>query len=203
MFNINQLKTPLSHLNWSWKCIVIGTVSLPLFPNLGALSFVVALINIFSKEYKNLARHPLTWSWGIFSIWLIITSCFAYKPGEAFLGLANFLPFIALFIAFRWVIREVQQLFLLAWLLIFSSIPIVILGLSQLYLGWYSPDFLPPLIGWTLRINGVPEGRMSSVFIYANLLAIYFVITLILSLGLWINGYQNRPKIGKKNLIYS
>lgn len=88
-------------------------------------------------------------------------------------------------------------------MLIFSSIPIVILGLSQLYLGWYSPDFLPPLIGWTLRINGVPEGRMSSVFIYANLLAIYLLITLILSLGLWINCYQNRPKIGKKNLIYS
>jgi hypothetical protein len=202
MFNLNNLKHPISRLNWSWKCIIIGTLLFPLFPNLGAISFGLALINIWQQESAYLVPHPLTWSWGIFSIWLLITSCFAHRPAEAFLGLANLLPFMALFIAFRWVIRESQQLFLLAWLMIASSIPIVILGLGQLFLGWHSPEFLPPLIGWTLRINGVPEGRMSAVFIYANILAIYLLITLILSFGLWINSYQNYAKIGKKNGIY-
>lgn len=203
MFNTNWLKHPISRLNWAWQWIAIGTLILPLFPIFGGLSFFLALINIWKREFKGILHHPLTWSWGFFSIWLIITSCFAYKPGEAFLGLANFLPFIALFLAFRWIIRDSQQLFLLAWLTIFSSIPIVILGLNQLFLGWQSPQFLPPLIGWTLRANGVPEGRMSSVFIYANLLTLYLLITLILSIGLWINSYQNSEKIAKKKLLYS
>lgn len=194
MLNFPTIKHPISRLNWAWKCIVIGTLILPLFPSLGELSFGLALISIWKQEFKHIIKQPLTLGLGFFSLWLIITCFFAYKPGEAFLGLANFLPFIGLFLAFRFVIRETQQLLLLGWLIILPAIPIVLLGLSQLYLGWYSPKFLPPIIGWTLRINGVPEGRMSSVFIYANLLAIYLLIVLIISFGLWINNYQNLTK---------
>lgn len=196
MFNL--FKDSDTKFSWSWKWILIGSLTLSLFPPLGVGSFFLALINIWKQEYKSFFQHPLTWSWGIFSIWLIITSILANNPGEAFLGLANLLPFIALFIAFRTVIIKSEQLFLLAWLIISSSIPIVILGLGQLYLGWHSPPFLPPLIGWTLRINGVPEGRMSSVFIYANLLTLYLLISLIFTMGLMVNTYQNSHKLSNK-----
>lgn len=192
-----------SQSDWSWKLILIGTLILPLFPTFGIISYALALINICKEDYQTFLRHPLTWSWGVFGLWLIITSCFAYKPVEAFLGLGNLLPFIGMFITFRWVITKSKQLFLLAWLINFSSIPIVIMGLGQLFWGWVSPQFLPPLVGWTLRLNGVPEGRMSSVFIYANILALYLLTSLILSTGLWINTYRYSGKIAKKKPNYA
>ena len=202
MFNFNKFQLSNSRLNWAWKCILIGTIILPLLPSLGELSLGLALISIWRREYKNLINHPLSWCWGIFSIWLIITSCFAYKPEEAFLGLANFLPFFALFIAFRWIISQPQQLFILGWLTILPSIPIVIIGLGQLFLGWgwYLPEALSKITGWRLVSKGIPEGRMSSVFMYTNILAIYLLIVFIIGLGLWINTYQNRQKKQHKKL---
>jgi O-antigen ligase len=201
MFKFKNFKLSKYSLNLAWKWIVIGLIILPLIPSLGELSLGLALISIWLREYKHLIHHPLTWSLGLFSLWLIITSYFAYQPREAFLGLANVLPFFALFMAFRLVIRQVKQLFIIAWLIILLSIPIVIIGLGQLFLGWSIPELLSAIIGWRLVAQGIPEGRMSSVFIYANILAIYLLIVFILSLGLWFNSYQICQKKGNREII--
>ena len=120
-------------------------------------------------------------------MWLIVISGLAHKPVESWLGLANLLPFFCLFAALSILLQQPSQLRRLAWLFIVPSLPIVILGLGQMYANWSIPNIL----GWELIPQGVPPGRMSSVFIYANFLAIYLLLVLNLGLGLWIAAYQS------------
>ncbi|MGK7892147.1 MAG: O-antigen ligase family protein [Xenococcus sp. (in: cyanobacteria)] len=107
------------------------------------------------------------------------------------MGLANFLPFFALFCSLSILIHHPNQLRRIAWLLVIPSFPIVILGLGQLYFNWQSIPLVKTILGWELVAQGVPIGRMSSVFIYANFLAIYLAIAFILGLGLWLDIWQN------------
>jgi len=139
----------------------------------------------------------------LISIWLVINSALAYQPSEAWLGLANFLPYFALFAATRTLIDTTTKLNRLAWLLILPSAPIVILGLGQLYGNWQSLPLIKNIFGWEIIPQGVPAGRMSSVFIYANFLAIYLVITFVLSLGLWFKNWRKNHDLNPRLIVLS
>lgn len=161
---------------------------LPLIPAVGELGLVTVLISVWRRNFEQIIQNRFNWGWAILSLGLLINPFIAKSPQDAWLGLANFLPFFSLFIALSYLIRDYVQLHRLAWLLILPSLPIVILGLGQLFGNWRVPN----LIGWELIPHGVPPGRMSSVFIYANFLAIYLLIAFIFSLGLWLESYQAR-----------
>jgi O-antigen ligase len=181
----------------SWKLIQLGVLVLPLFPALGCLILGIILIIIWIKDFKQIINNSLTKIWGIFSIWLILVTIFAEHQLESLLGLANFLPFLGLFLGFRLVINQPNQLKRLAWLMVIISPLVVILGLGQLFLNW---QFDPIILGWQLTVNGNPPGRMSSVFMYANILAYYLIIVFSLNLGLWIDQFQEyRVNFNAKN----
>jgi O-antigen ligase len=150
------------------------------------LGLLIVLIQVWQQNFARIVTNRLNWGWAVLSVWLLVNPLIADNSKEAWLGLANFLPFIALFIALSCLFEHISQLRRLAWLLIISSFPIVVLGIGQLFGNWS----LPNLIGWELIPQGVPPGRMSSVFIYANFLAIYLLMTFILALGLWLETYQ-------------
>ncbi|NEP58956.1 MAG: polymerase [Symploca sp. SIO2G7] len=181
---------PEPHLQRAWEFLQIGCLVFPLFPILGAVGLSLALIDVWWQEYRTMVRRPLNWGLAILGIWLIITSCFALNPTEAFLGLANLLPFFIVFATYNILIQTPGQLRQLAWILVMPSMVVVILGLGQMFLGWAHPEQLPALFGWALEANGNPPGRMASVFIYANILAAYLQMVLILGLGLWIERFQ-------------
>ena len=196
---INQQQ--LNQQNHLWLIFQLSILILPLFPALGELGLIVVLISIWRRQFSKIIYNPFNWGWLIISCWLIINSYFAYQPQEAWLGLANFLPFFALFAAISNLINTPDKLARLAWLLIIPSVPIVILGLGQLSLNWGSPQVLVNILGWELIPQGVPAGRMSSVFIYANFLAIYLVFTFTLTLGLWFSNWYNQQPQNNKLLI--
>ncbi|GAB4543321.1 MAG: O-antigen ligase family protein [Pleurocapsa sp.] len=170
---------------------------LPLFPALGALSLFLVMVAVWQRHYRQMVSDRVNWAWGVLASWLILNSALAYQPSEAWLGLANFLPFLGLFAALRLVIDKPQELKRLAWSIVIPSLPIVILGLGQLYGGWSTPQWLGNILGWNLVPQGEPPGRMSSVFIYANFLAVYLAIAFILTCGLWIDTWQQRKLIKK------
>ena len=122
----------------------------------------------------------------------------AQTPQEAWLGLANLLPFFLAFAAFSTLIPTPSQLRQLSWIIVISSVPVIILGFGQLFFGWSGLLNLQIILGWTLGPQGNPTGRMASVFMYANILAIYLTIVFILGLGLWIEKWKylfgNREK---------
>ncbi|MGB5634153.1 MAG: O-antigen ligase family protein [Waterburya sp.] len=177
--------------NWTWLCFSLSVLVFPLFPAMGALGLVIVLGEIWRNSYGKMIKSSLNQGLGVLAGLLIVTSALAEYPLEAWLGLANFLPFFALFVALRYLIIKPAQLRQLSWLLILPTLPIVVLGWGQLFAAWDTPSLSESILGWELIPLGVPPGRMSSVFNYTNFLAIYLAIAFTLTLGLWLETWQS------------
>jgi O-antigen ligase len=187
------------NLQLPWNFAQLGMLIFPLIPILGALGIFLGLVGTTKQKFSQIIRSPIDRGWAILSVLLVITAVFAHKPLEAFLGLGNFFPFFILFVAFSSLIQTPAQLRQLSWMLVISSIPVIILGIGQQFLGWSGIVQLEPILGWVLEPKGNPPGRMASVFIYANILACYLTIVFILALGLWVEGRRKKEEgRGKK-----
>ena len=182
-------------VDWTWQCFSFSVLVFPLFPALGALGLVIVLLRVWQANFSSIINSSLNRGLAILTVLMTISSAFAEQSTPAWLGLANFVPFFALFAALRCSIRHPVRLLQLSWLLILPSLPIVILGLGQLFGNWDTPKLTESILGWQLVPLGIPPGRMSSVFIYANFLAIYLAIAFCLTLGLWLDWHVK----GKSN----
>lgn len=189
LFRLQKHSDP--SLQASWNYAQLGFLIFPWFPILGAIGIFLGLVGSCRQKYRTIIRRPINWGIAIFTLWLIITARSAFNSSEAFLGLANFLPFFIFFAAYSALIQTPAQLRQLAWILVLPSVPIVILGIGQLFFGWATPTLIQSIFGWVLEPKGNPVGRMASVFMYANILAGYLTIVFILALGLWIEAYQH------------
>ena len=165
-------------------------VILPFNPILSLPGLLFALFVTWKKEYKHLFNSLLGIGFGILSLWLILMTILADNRGEAALGLANFLPYFGFLLACSLLLRSISHLRQLAWVLVLGSLLITLLGFGQIYAGWESPTFLR-IIGSNLIAHGRPEGRMSSLLMYANLFSTYLLMVLPLSLGLVTDFYRN------------
>ena len=84
----------------------------------------------------------------------------------------------------------------MSWILVLSSLPVVILGFGQLFLDWsFKIRILWFVVEWEIEPGGQPLGRMASIFMYANILAGYLMIVFILGLGLWVENYLRMRRI--------
>ena len=169
-----------------WWVFQSSVLVLPLFPAAGALGLLVVMLGIWRSRYSQIVNCPLNWGLAVFGVWLVINSLLAAHPWESWLGLANFLPFLALFAALSQLNTHQSQLYRLSWLIALPSLPIVILGIGQLVANWSTPQWLETILGWRLVAQGEPPGRMSSVFTYTNFLAVYLAIALNLAAGLLV-----------------
>ncbi len=178
-----------------WFLILVGLSIFVLIPLPGGMLIVLGVLGTWKEYHRQIIRRPLIWGLGIFSLWLLLISAFAPYPGDALLGTFNFLPYFIVFAGLSTLIQIPSQLRLLSWIIVITSIPVVILGLGQLWFSWSSPLLLQGIVGWVLESGGNPPGRIASVFMYANTLASYLIITLILSLGLWVETAQKLKRI--------
>ncbi|MEG3839614.1 O-antigen ligase family protein [Microcoleus sp. herbarium14] len=179
-------KHPDRSLQIPWNFAQLGMLIFPLIPILGVLGIFLGLAGTWKQKFREISRRPLNRGFAILSALLVITAVFANNRIEAVLGLCNFLPFFIFFAAFSSLIQTPAQLRQLSWAIVIGSIPVIILGLGQQFLGWSGIDQLQPIFGWVLEPKGNPPGRMASVFMYANILACYLTIAFILALGLWM-----------------
>ncbi|MBE9095700.1 polymerase, partial [Tychonema sp. LEGE 07203] len=179
-------KHPDSRLVIPWNFAQIGMLIFPLIPILGALGIFLGLAGTLKQKYRQISRRPLNRGFAILFAVLVITTIFANNRIDAVLGLCNFWPFFIVFAVFSSLIQTPAQLRQMSWTIAISAVPVIILGLGQQFLGWSGIDLLQPVFGWVLEPKGNPPGRMASVFMYANILACYLTITLILTLGLWM-----------------
>ncbi len=188
--NLPFLKHPQSELQFSWNCAQLGLLMLPLSPLFGGIFLGLALLGTWARKYQTIIRRPQNLGFALFSLLLLISTAFAFDRQEAIIGLFNFLPFILLFSAFSILIQTPGQLRRLSWILVITSVPVVIIGWGQLFCGWSTGQQWESALGWAIASGGNPPGRMASIFMYANTLAAYLVIVFILGLGLWLENYQ-------------
>ena len=203
-------KHPDRRLQIPWNFAQIGLIIFATIPILGALGIFLGLVGTTRQKISEISSRPVNRGLVILSVLLILTAVFAKNRIEAVLGLGNFFPFFILFAAFSSLIQTPAQLRQLSWLMVISSIPVIILGVGQQFLGWSGIVQLQPIFGWVLEPQGNPPGRMASVFMYANILACYLTIVLILGLGLWVEGSSATDSVtdvtdvkdrGKKEII--
>lgn len=185
---------------WEWKLVKAAVLIFPLLPELGALGLLIAAIRTLRQHFRKIIKQPINWGLGVISLWLIFTSFLSPRPLDALLGLGNFLPFFLIFMSLSYLIKTPSHLRQLAWRLVIPSLTVFLLGLGQLVLGWGIPPIIDPIISADLPPYGDPVGRMSSVFMYANCLAFYFLMVFILGIGLSIDAYQHwKNKPSKQN----
>jgi O-antigen ligase len=185
------LRHPDPKLQFLWNSAQFGLLIFPLVPLWGSVLLGVALLGTWLIKYRSIIRQPQNLGFTLLSILLVISTVFAFDQKEAIVGLWNFLPFILFFAAFSVLIQTPQQLRQLSWILVITSVPVVIIGLGQLFFGWTTPRYWERIFGWAIASGGNPPGRMASTFMYANTLAGYLVIVFVLGLGLWLEEYQN------------
>ncbi|MDZ8189650.1 MAG: O-antigen ligase family protein [Nostoc sp. ChiSLP02] len=186
-----SLNKAFYHLNSRWDYSLFALLIFPLSPLVGAVTIGFVSLITWIKQYRQISRRPLNWGLALLSLFLIVSAAFAQNKTEAFLGLFNFLPFFLVFAAFSTLIQTTAQLRQMAWVLVIGSMPVVALGLGQLFLGWnFKLKMLWVVLEWTIAPGGNPPGRIASLFLHANTFAAYLVIVFILSLGLWLEQWE-------------
>ncbi len=197
-------KHPNSRLQSAWKWARVGFVIFPLIPLVGSFFVFAALVQTWRECGREISQRRLNWVLAILSPWLIVVSLCGIQPGDAALGLVNFLPFFGFFAAYSVLIQSPEQLRQLAWIFLIPAMPIVLLGLGQMC-GWGGNLPLPgaPSSIWQLQPGGEPLGRMSSVFAHANPLAAYLQMVFIFAVGLVVDIYgQDGGKTGARRKIW-
>ncbi|MBN3888049.1 MAG: O-antigen ligase family protein [Nostoc sp. JL31] len=175
----------------SWNYSLWALLIFPLSPLVGAVTVGFVSLITWLKQSRKINRRPLNWGFALLSVLLIVSAGFAQDKTAAFLGLFNLLPFFLLFAAHSALIQTFAQLRQMAWALVIGSMPVAIMGLGQLFLGWsFKFQFVWVVFSWTIRPGGNPPGRIASLFLHANTFAAYLVIVFILSLGLWIEQWR-------------
>ncbi|MFW9257212.1 O-antigen ligase family protein [Nostoc sp. CALU 546] len=176
-----------SRWQYSWNYSLWALFIFPLSPLLGAVTIGFVSLITWLKQARKISRRPLNWGFALLSVLLIVSAGFAQDKAAAFLGLFNLLPFFLLFAAHSVLIQTFAQLRQMAWILVIGSMPVIIIGLGQLFLGWSLKfEILWIVLAWTIRPGGNPPGRIASLFLHANTFAAYLAIVFILTLGLWL-----------------
>lgn len=199
----NRLNKTFDHPNprlqtpWNW--LQFGLISFPLSPFLGGISIVVASLLTWRKQYHIISDRPIHKGFAILSILLLITTGFAPSKLDAVLGLFNFIPFFFFFTGLTPLIQTPAQLRQIAWIMVFGSVPVFIIGFGQLFLGWnFQFQFLWIVFDWVVAPEKSLSGRMTANFMHPNTLAAYLVTIFIFGLGLWLENYH---KLKRKNRL--
>ena len=190
---------PNPRLQTPWNWLQFGLISFPLSPFLGGISIVVASLLTWRKQYHIISDRPIHKGFAILSILLLITTGFASGKLDAFLGLFNLIPFFFFFTGLTPLIQTPAQLRQISWIMVFGSVPVLIIGFGQLFLGWnFQFQFLWIVFDWIVAPEKSLSGRMTANFMHPNTLAAYLVTIFILGLGLWLENYY---KLKQKNRL--
>ncbi len=172
-------------LNRYWFLFRLSLIALPYLLYPGLLGVLISLVgitlNVRQRHLDAIARLSLI---GI-SLLMLLSCLVAWNSGEAFLQLANFLPFFWLFAVLPVLLNSAARLEQLATDLLLATVPINLIAAVEYGLksAWL-PEALRqwPLVE-SLRL-APHRGRAMVMFDHPNALASYLVLIFGLGLGL-------------------
>jgi O-antigen ligase len=152
-----------------WACFQVGMLLLASSALLGGIALLVALILGSRGRVRPLAD-PANRVLLLASLLMLIGAAGATSGWLAWVGLGNWLPFFWAFWGFQPYLATPQARRRVGWMLVAGTVPVVVTGLGQLWLGWSGPfQALGGAIIWHLRAGGNPPGRLAGLFDYANI----------------------------------
>ncbi len=158
--------------NFGWNCFQIGVLCLPSSALISSIFLVLSILegtfrrsDVYWKECWN---YPL-----LLVSFLMLIGCISSQTGWlAWLGLFNWVPFFWCFWGLQPYLLTPERRRKCSSLLVLGSLPVLITGFGQLWLGWEGPwELLDGLIIWFISPGGEPLGRLSGLFDYANITA--------------------------------
>lgn len=188
------------NLQLPWNLAQAGVLLLAFLPILGIVNMGLALIITYLRQYRIINYRWINRGFFLLSICLMVVSLFASDRLSALLGLANLLPLFLFFAAYSQLIQTPAQLRQLGNLLLLGAVPILFFGYGQMLFGMTSPAFLEAILGTIIKPYGNPPGRMASIFMYANILAIYLQIIFIISIGFCLEELKKHLPFNQTNL---
>ena len=154
-------------LGWRW--FQLGVFLLPASAFLGA-------VLLFASLVQGSRRRAPWWRdgcnrWLLAISVLMLVGCFGATSGWlAWVGLGNWLPFVWGFWGFQPYVATPQARRRAGLWFLAGTVPVIVTGLGQTYLGWAGPwQLLGGLIPWFIEAGGNPPGRLSGLFDYANI----------------------------------
>ena len=168
MFNLknNLLK------DIGWKCFQLGILCLP---SSALISFIFLFVALFKGTFIRSDKYfQEFWNYLLLVIsFLMIVGCLRSQTGSlAWLGLFNWLPFFWFFWGLQPYLLTSERRRKCASIFVLGSLPVLITGFGQLWLGWEGPwELFDGLIIWFISPGGEPLGRLSGLFDYANITA--------------------------------
>ena len=188
MLDIRTLKSR----QFPFALLQTSVVVLPYFSYLGMAGFLGLLVVTLRRRGWKMLQPRLVQMLGAIALGLIINAIYAFHPPEAFLQLANFIPYFLLFAVLIQVITEVEQLFSLALSLVLTSIPMNLAAIAEY---WLKAPVIKAslgnvsLLGWFYRQDY--GHRANSFFGHPNSYVCYLIILLGLGLGLLLLSAQS------------
>jgi hypothetical protein len=172
-------------LNRYWFLFRINLIALPylFYPGLLGLFIILVGVTLTLRRWR-LDAIALLNLVGI-SLLMLLSCVVAWNRGEAFLQLANFLPFFWLFALLPSLLNSVFRLEQLATDLVLATVPINLIAAAEYGLksAWLPQSLQQwPLVEW-LRL-APHKGRAMVMFDHPNVMASYLVLIFGLGLGL-------------------
>ena len=150
-----------------------------------ASSLLLAVIPLFWALLEGTRHHRPRWWRDRVNLWLlavaVLMACaapFARSGWLAWPGLVNWLPFFWGFWGFQPYVMTPAARRRITQVLVAGTVPVVVTGLGQLLLGWSGPwEVLNRLVIWHMDPGGLPPGRLSGLFDYANVAAAWLAFS--------------------------
>jgi O-antigen ligase len=172
-----------------WLLFLAGVIMLPC-TTLGAIPVAVGLFLIIRQNIPAIRADRLNKVLTCLSIAIILISLFSIDYLESLVFTVNIFPFFVFFAGYQYLFKQPKTLRKLAWVIILASIPIVIMGFSQIWGNWSLDLKAGSIQVLDVHKLGMPPGRMASIFYHANALANYLQPISILAIGLWLDLYS-------------
>jgi O-antigen ligase len=155
--------------NVGWACFQIGLFFLASSALLAGIFLLVALI-LGSLGRERPLADPANGVLLLAALLMLIGAAAATSGWLAWVGLGNWLPFFWAFWGFQPYLATAEARRRVGLILVASTVPVVVTGLGQLWLGWSGPlQALGGAIIWHLKAGGNPSGRLAGLFDYANI----------------------------------
>ena len=147
----------------------IGLILLPSSALLGGLCLLAAAVIGSRGRAVSIWRDRWCQPLLLAAALMLIGALQATTGSLAWVGLGNWLPLIWAFWAFQPYLISERQRRNAAWMLVAGTLPVLLTGFGQMFLGWEGPWQLGgEAVVWFVAPGGKPLGRLSGLFDYAN-----------------------------------